>query len=73
MPHITLVFPFDSELTNEELNMHLKKRLSGIQPFYVELEEFSKQENKYGSYLSLNVVQGIDEIKTFMIGCIKIN
>ncbi|MEA5094184.1 MAG: 2'-5' RNA ligase family protein [Sedimentibacter saalensis] len=63
LPHITLVFPFDSELTNEELNLHLKERLSDIQPFKMELEGFSKQINNYGNYLLLNVVQGIDEIK----------
>ena len=61
--HITLVFPFDSELTNEELNLHLKECLSNIQSFKVELEGFSKQENKYGNYLFLNVVQGMDIIK----------
>lgn len=63
LPHITLVFPFESDLTNEELSLHLKECLSYIQPFKVELEGFSKQENKYGNYLFLNVVQGIDVIK----------
>lgn len=63
LPHITLVFPFDSELTNEELKLHLKECLSGIQPYKVELEGFSKQGNSYGNCLFLNVVQGMDEIK----------
>ncbi len=63
LPHITLVFPFNSELTNEELNLHLKECLNDTQSFKVELKGFSKQENKYGNYLFLNVVQGIDEIK----------
>ena len=63
MPHITLVFPFDSELTNEELNLYLKECLIDIKPFKVELEGFSKKEDKYGKYLFLNVVQGIDVIK----------
>lgn len=63
LPHITLVFPFDSELTNEELNLYLKECLSGIHPFKAELEGFSKQENRYGNYLFLNVVQGMDVIK----------
>jgi 2'-5' RNA ligase len=63
LPHITLVFPFDSELTNEELSLYLKESLSDIQPFKIELEGFSNQENKYGNYLFLNVVQGIDAIK----------
>jgi 2'-5' RNA ligase len=64
LPHITLVFPFNSELTNEELYMYLKECLNGIQPFKVELEGFSKQENKYGNGLLLNVVQGLDAIKS---------
>ena len=42
LPHITLVFPFDSELTNEELKFHLKKCLNNIKPFKVKLEGFSK-------------------------------
>jgi len=60
---ITLVFPFDSELTNEELSLYLKECLSDIQPFKIELEGFSKQENKYGNYLLLNIAHGMYEIK----------
>lgn len=63
LPHITLVFPFNSELTNEELKLHLKESLKGIHPFKIELEGFSKQEDTYGNYLFLNVVQGIEVIK----------
>lgn len=63
LPHITLVFPFDSELTNEELKLHLNESLEGIHPFKIELKGFSKQEDTYGNYLFLNVVQGIDVIK----------
>ncbi|PJI07227.1 MULTISPECIES: 2'-5' RNA ligase family protein [Clostridium] len=63
LPHITLVFPFDSKLTNEELKLYLKESLEGIHPFKIELEGFSKQEDIYGNYLFLNVVQGIDTIK----------
>lgn len=63
LPHITLVFPFDSELANEELKLHLKKCLINIKPFKAKLEGFSMQKNIYGNYLFLNVVQGMDEIK----------
>ncbi|MEG1003292.1 MAG: 2'-5' RNA ligase family protein [Clostridium sp.] len=62
-PHITLVFPFDSELTNYDLNLYLEECLRGIKQFKVELQGFSKQEDKYGKYLFLNIVQGMDEIK----------
>lgn len=63
LPHITLVFPFDSDLTNEELNLYLKECLRDIHPFKIELEGFSKREDRYGNYLFLNVVQGMDVIK----------
>ncbi|MBP1889854.1 2'-5' RNA ligase [Clostridium moniliforme] len=63
LPHITLVFPFDSEFTNEEINLYLKECLSDIKPFKVQLQGFSKQQDKYGNYLFLNVVQGMDVIK----------
>lgn len=63
LSHITLVFPFDSEITNEELSLYLKECLSDIHQFEVQLEGFSKQEDKYGNYLFLNVVQGMGIIK----------
>src|SRR5690606_8063868 len=63
LPHITLVFPFESDITNEELKLHLKESLSNLQPFRIELEGFSKQINSFGNSLFLNVVQGVDEIK----------
>lgn len=62
LPHITLVFPFESELSNDELNLHLIECLNGIQPFKIKLKGFSKQVNEYGNYLFLNVVEGMDEI-----------
>lgn len=63
LPHITLVFPFESDLTNEELEIYLKESLNGVKPFVLELEEFSKQEDVYGNYLFLNVKIGMDTIK----------
>ncbi|MDP4147682.1 MAG: 2'-5' RNA ligase family protein [Bacillota bacterium] len=64
LPHITLVFPFDSDMTNEELNIHLKEILSYVLSFKIELEGFSKQQDRYGNYLFLNVGQGMDVIKS---------
>lgn len=63
LPHITLVFPFDSDLSNNELSLHLKECLSGMQEFSIELKGFSKREDEYGNYLFLNVVKGEDIIK----------
>lgn len=61
-PHITLVFPFDSTISNEELEQILEKRLADIKPFTLELSGFSKQEDGFGNYLFLNVLQGAEEL-----------
>jgi 2'-5' RNA ligase len=63
LPHITLVFPFESGLTNEELKLHLEESLKGIRPFKITLEGFRKQQDQLGNYLFLNVTQGLNEIK----------
>lgn len=61
-PHITLVFPFESPMGNEELGRILQERLAGIKPFQLKLGGISKQEDIFGNYLFLNVLQGADEI-----------
>ena len=63
LPHITLVFPFESELSNEELKLYLEECLSDVHPFKIELEGFTKKDDRYGYYLFLNVVKGTDIIK----------
>lgn len=63
LPHITLVFPFESEISNEELYLYLDGCLCDMHPFEIELKGFTKQENVYGNYLFLKVVKGIDMIK----------
>ncbi|MFT4107027.1 MAG: 2'-5' RNA ligase family protein [Lacrimispora sp.] len=63
-PHITLVFPFDSQLTKEELHLHLKECLSDIEPFKIKLKGFSTHINEYGNYLFLNIVEGKDIIRS---------
>ncbi len=61
-PHITLVFPFEDEMSNEKLSDILNERLADIKPFRIELRGFSKCEDRFGNYLFLNVIQGKDEI-----------
>ena len=61
-PHITLVFPFESQISNEELAKVLKLRLQEIQPFELKLGGISKHEDAFGNYLFLNVIQGAKEI-----------
>ncbi len=58
MPHITIVFPFLSKMSNEDISTILNRELMDISPFELVLEGFSKQENPYGNYLFLNVTKG---------------
>lgn len=62
-PHITIVFPFESEISNDELAQLLEKRLFGINSFEITLNGFSKQKDRFSNYLFLNVTKGMDEIK----------
>ncbi len=62
-PHITLVFPFESSISNEELVRVLNDRLMSIKPFELRLSGISKQEDSFGNYLFLNVQQGAEELK----------
>ena len=61
-PHITLVFPFEHEMSNEELTKVLDNRLSGIAPFDLEMRGFKKQAEEFGNFLFLDVTQGKDVI-----------
>ena len=62
-PHITLVFPFESEMTDDEIRMVLEKRLEDVRPFDLTLQGFSRQiDEKFGNTLFLNVADGYDEI-----------
>lgn len=58
-PHITLVFPFESEITNTDLYRHVKQAVTGFQPFTIRLEEITASN---GHFLFLNVKQGNDQI-----------
>jgi 2'-5' RNA ligase len=62
-PHITLVFPFDSEMTNEELTKILERRLANEKPFEVKLSGISRHEDFYGNFLFLDVIQGAEELR----------
>lgn len=61
-PHITIVFPFDSDMSNENINVLLEKRLQSVKPFKLELAGVSKQEDRFGNYLFLEVTQGVKEL-----------
>lgn len=61
-PHITLVFPFDSDFTKEDLINHLKDTLRGVRKFHISLRYITSRES-YGFYLFLNVEDGFEKIK----------
>ena len=61
-PHITLVFPFHSDITDAELGSHIENAISGIPPFSLQLTGISKEENVFGNYLFLNIQEGRDTL-----------
>ena len=61
-PHITLVFPFKSSISNEELIQILNTRLMSVKVFELKLGGISKQEDILGNYLFLDVLQGMEEL-----------
>lgn len=63
-PHITLVFPFQSGMTNEELSAILDNSLRGLKPFELKMGGVSKHVDDFGNYLFLDVLQGEEEICT---------
>lgn len=61
-PHITLVFPFENQASNEEVEQILNVRLQGVKPFELKLGGISKREDAFGNYLVLDVLQGEEEL-----------
>lgn len=59
-PHITIVFPFDGEISTDDLRVHLNKALKGVKKFYVQLNGFTGDFRD--GYLFLNVKKGNDNI-----------
>lgn len=57
--HITLVFPFKSNLTTKALHAHIQQATQGISPFPVQLQTITGQD---GRYLFLNVKQGKNQL-----------
>lgn len=60
-PHITLVFPFRSNIQTSQLKEHLNRVLSSIRPFGLTLKGFMPVSS-FGNYLFLNIEDGKDEI-----------
>lgn len=64
-PHITLAFPFESSMSNDELKNRLMQVLKSVEPFEIVMSGVSlhKDENIKTNYIFLNVVSGVKEIK----------
>src|SRR5690349_21600829 len=60
-PHITLVFPFESNINSNELKCHLEKVLSDIKPFQITMKGITPVQS-FGNYLFLEIIDGEDKI-----------
>ena len=61
-PHITLVFPFESNIETEALKTHISTAVSEFSRFNIVLSQFTPDDT-FGRYLFLNVHEGIEVIK----------
>ena len=59
-PHITIVFPFESDLATYELKSHISDALNGVKKFRVQLKDTTGDFRD--GYLFLNVKNGNDQI-----------
>ncbi|WP_372998748.1 2'-5' RNA ligase family protein [Lutispora sp.] len=60
-PHITLVFPFTSDITSDKLREHISNALSEEKPFKIVLKGITSVQS-FGNYLFLNIEVGKEEI-----------
>lgn len=61
-PHITIVFPFESPMSNGDIEEILAERLKNIKPFELVLNGTTKSKDQFGNYLFLDVKKGNEEI-----------
>lgn len=59
-PHLTLVFPFESDLSTDELQQHCDARLKGMKSFHILLKGITGDFRD--GYLFLNVKEGNDSV-----------
>lgn len=62
-PHITIVFPFKSNISKEELQEYLVASVNGTKSFHLILEEVIRIHDASGYYLFLGVKEGTEKIK----------
>lgn len=65
MPHITIAFPFNENISNSELKESLKNITKNIKPFKVRCSGITlkKDERINSYYIFLNIVEGKDIIQ----------
>lgn len=61
-PHITLVFPFKSAISDTWLSQKMDECLMETVSFKLALQGISRHEDAYGNYIFLNVKSGFQEI-----------
>lgn len=61
-PHITLAFPFKSNMSNVILSQKLEECLKDTVSFSLVLQGISKHKDTYGNYIFLNIKKGSQEI-----------
>jgi 2'-5' RNA ligase len=62
-PHITLVFPFESNIKERKLREWMNEALKCVKSFHVELEGVIKISSDSSLYLCLEVKKGKEEIR----------
>ena len=60
-PHITLVFPFESDIETDKLREHIKAMISDLKPFQLTLSGITPSIS-VGNYLFLNIKEGTAQI-----------
>ncbi|MBE7103825.1 2'-5' RNA ligase family protein [Bacillus cereus] len=59
-PHITIVFPFESSISNDELELYILNVAKGVRPIEI---EFASRISNEGEYLFLEVERGKEKIE----------
>ena len=61
-PHITLVFPFESDISAADIEAHARAALAEFEPFPVTLQGITEQRG-FDNYMLLNVHQGKNTLR----------
>lgn len=62
-PHITLVFPFESVMTDAELSDLMDAALGAFSPFSLSLGRIGRHSDAFGHFLFLPVQEGAQELR----------